>query len=191
MRRAPGQVRLREVMAGYRMRSDVPPRARAQANPVPADSLSGARSPELLAPRGWQGRGANGAPRGEVWEQSFSMSPEVRFTRTPERVLKERRMKGVSQPSYDAVEDRAREIAATRMEDPHLPFRSGCRRFAARRLRRRPAPAVPASSTGLLLRSGRRSRGPGSGSSDGGCPRSRNIAEPAAPQRKANNRRNL
>src|SRR3712207_4187414 len=36
-------------------------------------------------------RGPNGAPRGQVWEQSFAMSPEVRFTRTPERVLKERR----------------------------------------------------------------------------------------------------
>ena len=46
------------------------------------------------------------------------MSPEVRFTRTPERVLKERRMKGVSHPSEDPIEEQARQIAAARMDDP-------------------------------------------------------------------------
>ncbi|MEE1658425.1 DNA translocase FtsK, partial [Microvirga sp. CF3062] len=46
------------------------------------------------------------------------MSPEVRFTRTPERVLKERRLKGASHAYDEVVENRARELAATRMEDP-------------------------------------------------------------------------
>ncbi|MBB3021750.1 S-DNA-T family DNA segregation ATPase FtsK/SpoIIIE, partial [Microvirga lupini] len=91
---------------------------RAQANAGSVSSPSGTRSPDTVTPKVGQGRGANGAPRGKVWEQSFSMSPEVRFTRTPERVLKERRMKGASHPSDDAVDGRARQIAATRMDDP-------------------------------------------------------------------------
>ncbi|WP_281401840.1 DNA translocase FtsK, partial [Microvirga soli] len=91
---------------------------RAQANPGHVSSPSGARTPNTIAPKAGQGRGANGAPRGEVWEQSFSMSPEVRFTRTPERVLKERRMKGAALPSDDSVEEQARQIAAARMDDP-------------------------------------------------------------------------
>src|SRR3712207_3681650 len=36
------------------------------------------------------GKKASGAPGREVWEQSFAMSSDVRFTRPPERVLKER-----------------------------------------------------------------------------------------------------
>src|SRR3712207_4136600 len=79
---------------------------------------SGVRAPGPAASKGGQSRGANGAPRGEVWEQSFSMSPEVRFTRTPERVLKERRMKGASHLADDSFEEQARQIAATRMDDP-------------------------------------------------------------------------
>jgi len=46
------------------------------------------------------------------------MSPEVRFTRTPERVLKERRMKGVPQTVDEGIQEQARQIAATRMDDP-------------------------------------------------------------------------
>ncbi|MFC5084557.1 DNA translocase FtsK [Microvirga arabica] len=89
-----------------------------QGNTAPASIPSGTRSSNATAGKGGQGRGANGAPRGEVWEQSFSMSPEVRFTRTPERVLKERRMKGGAHPSDGGIQEQARQIAATRMDDP-------------------------------------------------------------------------
>nr|WP_246388980.1 DNA translocase FtsK [Microvirga mediterraneensis] len=63
-------------------------------------------------------RGPNGAPRGEVWEQSFSMSPEVRFTRTPERVLKERRMQTPAQAAPEAAGRQSKEIASVRAADP-------------------------------------------------------------------------
>ncbi|WP_281400207.1 DNA translocase FtsK, partial [Microvirga zambiensis] len=46
------------------------------------------------------------------------MSPEVRFTRTPERVLKERRMQAAPHSTTEGTERQARDIAATRVPDP-------------------------------------------------------------------------
>uniref|UniRef100_UPI002479B886 DNA translocase FtsK n=1 Tax=Microvirga calopogonii TaxID=2078013 RepID=UPI002479B886 len=46
------------------------------------------------------------------------MSPEVRFTRTPERVLKERRMQTPAQAAPDAVSRTSKEIASVRAADP-------------------------------------------------------------------------
>src|SRR5215218_577991 len=76
------------------------------------------RSREMVVDRALRDRGPNGAPRGDVWEQSFSMSPDVRFTRTPERVLKERRMQTTPQSTPDVAERQAKEIASVRAADP-------------------------------------------------------------------------
>ncbi|MGO4527391.1 DNA translocase FtsK, partial [Microvirga sp. 2MCAF35] len=46
------------------------------------------------------------------------MSPEVRFTRTPERVLKERRMQTPAQAAPDAADRQSKEIASVRAADP-------------------------------------------------------------------------
>ena len=46
------------------------------------------------------------------------MSPEVRFTRTPERVLKERRMQTSPNPVAESTERLARDIVAARVPDP-------------------------------------------------------------------------
>ncbi|WP_322883756.1 DNA translocase FtsK [Microvirga lotononidis] len=46
------------------------------------------------------------------------MSPEVRFTRTPERVLKERRMQTPAQATPDALGRQSKEIASARAADP-------------------------------------------------------------------------
>ncbi|WP_262032565.1 DNA translocase FtsK, partial [Microvirga sp. Mcv34] len=73
---------------------------------------------DSIADRALRDRGPNGAPRGEVWEQSFSMSPEVRFTRTPERVLKERRMQTPAPAASGAVGRQSKEIASARAADP-------------------------------------------------------------------------
>ncbi|WP_262266557.1 DNA translocase FtsK, partial [Microvirga yunnanensis] len=85
--------------------------------PRTADPRSGSRE-AFDSSRALRDRGPNGAPRGDVWEQSFSMSPDVRFTRTPERVLKERRMQTPAQPATDGDERQAREIASMRAADP-------------------------------------------------------------------------
>src|SRR5688500_18433793 len=44
---------------------------RAQASSDGAGSPPRSRTPDAVTPKVGQGRGANGAPRGEVWEQSF------------------------------------------------------------------------------------------------------------------------
>ncbi|WP_246776790.1 DNA translocase FtsK [Microvirga sp. VF16] len=107
-------------------------RVQTNASPAPSSSAADPQArqgivrtraadeyhPTGQASRSAQGRGPNGAPRGEVWEQSFSMSPEVRFTRTPERVLKERRMQTTPQATSDNVERQAKEIASARATDP-------------------------------------------------------------------------
>ncbi|MEE1614052.1 DNA translocase FtsK, partial [Microvirga sp. CF3016] len=46
------------------------------------------------------------------------MSPEVRFTRTPERVLKERRLQTTPHSAPDVAERQAKEIASVRAADP-------------------------------------------------------------------------
>jgi S-DNA-T family DNA segregation ATPase FtsK/SpoIIIE len=86
------------------------------SRPRMADERS--RSREIVVDRALRDRGPNGAPRGDVWEQSFSMSPDVRFTRTPERVLKERRMQTTPQSTPDVAERQAKEIASVRAADP-------------------------------------------------------------------------
>src|SRR5215218_2227140 len=86
------------------------------SRPKMADERS--RSREMVVDRALRDRGPNGAPRGDVWEQSFSMSPDVRFTRTPERVLKERRMQTTPQSTPDVAERQAKEIASVRAADP-------------------------------------------------------------------------
>src|SRR5215217_7601582 len=172
--------------AGSRVSEATSAEGGSRTNPVTADGLSRTRSAGAVAPRGSQGRGANGAPRGEVWEQSFSMSPEVRFTRTPERVLKERRMKGASQPSSDAAEDRAREIAATRMDDPAPAVQERLQALRNKAASQETGPGgtrifnrAPAQERESI----KRTTAPAPAAE--AAPRSRTIAEPAAPQRRS------
>src|SRR3712207_1436949 len=63
------------------------------------------------------GKKANGGPRTEVWEQSFEMSSDVRYTRTPERVLKERRIQAARQTAPETVAQ-PRETARPQAIDP-------------------------------------------------------------------------